>query len=100
MRKLLIIAVILVLGFFLNPKYEKHKQQVAQQYKESNPITGALGVGKLVSEFGLSYHNYYVFSTCTTPNDKTLTVGAFGLVFVTNSLDLNQALEKFDEKTK
>ena len=77
---LLAAAVVLLLAFFLNPSPEKHRQRIKETLGERNPVVRALGVGALAA-FASSYHSLGVASY-TTLRDKTVSVGAFGLVFV------------------
>lgn len=87
LKILIVIALILTLAFFTNPSLQKHRGAIADRYAEENPITGALGVGTLISNVSVSYNNYFFFSTARL-EDKTVSIGLFGKVFITQSLDL------------
>ena len=73
-------AVVLLLAFFLNPSPERHRQRIKEALGERNPVVRALGLGGLAA-FGASYHSLGLASY-TTLRDKTISVGAFGIVFV------------------
>jgi hypothetical protein len=76
-----IVAVsALVLALILNPSAERHRAKIKQAIAERNQLAGVLGVGKLTA-FASSYHSIGVASY-TTVNDRTVSVGAFGMVFV------------------
>jgi hypothetical protein len=86
MQKSRYIAVIgvlsvLVLALALNPSAEQHRAQIKATIAERSPIAGALGIGSLTA-FTSTYHSLGVASY-TTGNDKTVSVGAFGVVVVT-----------------
>jgi hypothetical protein len=74
------VAVIVALAVALNPSPEKHREKIRQAIAERSPIAGALGLGALAA-FVSSYHSLGVASY-TVVNDRTATVGAFGIVFV------------------
>ncbi|MCK6433039.1 MAG: hypothetical protein HUU30_18400 [Burkholderiaceae bacterium] len=63
-----------------NPTPEQHRARIKQAIAERSPIAGALGVGALTA-FVSSYHSMGVASY-TTVDGKTVSVGAFGMVFV------------------
>jgi hypothetical protein len=63
-----------------NPTPEQHRARIKQAIAERSPIAGALGVGALTA-FVSSYHSIGVASY-TTVDGKTVSVGAFGMVFV------------------
>ncbi|MCK6420509.1 MAG: hypothetical protein L6Q73_06330 [Aquabacterium sp.] len=66
-----------------NPTPEQHRARIKQAVTERSPIAGALGVGALTA-FVSSYHSIGVASY-TTVDGKTVSVGAFGMVFVLES---------------
>ena len=82
-RYVAVIAVlsVLVLALALNPSAEQHRTQIKAAIAERSPIAGALGIGSLTA-FTSTYHSLGVASY-TTANDKTVSVGAFGVVVVT-----------------
>lgn len=82
-RYVAVIAVlsVLVLALALNPSAEQHRAQIKATIAERSPIAGALGIGSLTA-FTSTYHSLGVASY-TTANDKTVSVGAFGVVVVT-----------------
>jgi hypothetical protein len=85
MQKPLYVAIIgvlsvLVLALALNPSPEQHRAKIKAVIAERSPISGALGIGSLTA-FASTYHSLGVASY-TTANDKTVSVGAFGVVVV------------------
>ena len=71
----------LVLALALNPSPEQHRAKIKAAIAERSPIAGALGIGSLTA-FTSTYHTLGVASY-TTVNDKTVSVGAFGVVVAT-----------------
>lgn len=72
--------LVLVLAAVLNPSPERHRARIKEAIGERSPVAGMLGVGALAA-FASSYRSLGVASY-TTVGDRTLSVGAFGLVFV------------------
>jgi len=61
-RGKLIFAILLVGALFIsNPDINKHREKIAEKFKEQNPISGILGAGELVKQV-VAYDNYYLFS--------------------------------------
>ena len=83
-RKPLALAAILVaavlLAVALNPSPERHRARIKESVGQRSPVARTFGVGSLAA-FASSYHSLGVASY-TTAGDRTLSVGAFGLVFV------------------
>ena len=77
---LIVVAILLVLAFVLNPSPEKHRARIKESIGERSPLAGALGLGALAA-FVSSYHSLGVASY-TEVNGKTASIGAFGMVFV------------------
>lgn len=77
---LLVGAVVVLLAIVLNPSPERHREKIKQTLGERSPIARVLGLGS-VAAFASSYHSLGLASY-TKAGDKTLSVGAFGLVFV------------------
>lgn len=77
-----IIALIIIgaLGFALNPSAEKHREKIKEAIAERSQIEHLLGIGHLTS-FVSRYHNVAIASY-TTVNEKIISVGAYGVVFV------------------
>lgn len=82
---LAVLAAVLVLAFLLNPSPERHRAKIKEAIAERSPLAGALGLGSLAA-FASTYHPLGVASY-TTVDDRTVSVGAFGVVYV---LDLNK----------
>lgn len=78
-----IVAVLLALAVLLNPSPERHRSKIKDVIAERTPIAGALGLGALTA-FTSTYHSWGVASF-TTVNDRTVSVGAFGIVYVMQS---------------
>ena len=73
-------AAALVLALALNPSPERHREKIRETIGERSPIARVLGMGALAA-FASNYHSLGVASY-PTAGDKTLSVGAFGLVYV------------------
>ena len=67
-------------AFLLNPSPDRHRERIAATVAERSPLAGALGLGALEA-FASDYHSLGIASF-TTVNDRTLSVGALGVVFV------------------
>lgn len=76
----LLAAGLTAAAFLLNPSPEQHRDKIRQSVRERSPLAGLLGVGALTA-FASSYHSLGVASY-TTVQDKTVSVGAFGIVWV------------------
>ena len=76
----LVTAAVFVAAIALNPSAETNREKIKQATAERSPIAGALGLGALTA-FVSTYHSLGVASY-TTANGKTLSWGAFGMVFV------------------
>lgn len=77
---LLVLAVIVLLAIVLNPSPERHRDKIRETMGERSPVARVLGLGSLAA-FASSYHSLGLASY-TTAGDKTLSYGAFGMVFV------------------
>ncbi|NNU42563.1 hypothetical protein [Ramlibacter montanisoli] len=70
----------LLLALVLNPSPERHRQKIKDTMGQRSPVARALGMGALAA-FASNYHSLGLASY-TTAGDRTLSVGAFGLVYV------------------
>ena len=75
-----VTAAITAAAFLLNPSAEQHRAKIKEAVAQRSPIAGALGIGALTA-FTSTYHPIGVASY-TTANDKTVSVGALGVVYV------------------
>jgi hypothetical protein len=73
-------AALLVLALALNPSPERHRAQIKETIGQRSPVAGLLGMGSLAA-FASNYHTLGVASY-TKAGDRTLSVGAFGVVYV------------------
>ena len=73
-------AAVTAAAFVLNPSPEQHRTKIREAIAERSPLAGALGIGALTA-FTSTYHPLGVASY-TTVNGRTVSVGAFGMVFV------------------
>lgn len=76
------LAIVLLLGFVLNPSPDAHREKLKREIAERSQIAGALGIGSLAA-FASSYQTLGIASYLKV-NDRVVTVGAFGVVFVPN----------------
>jgi hypothetical protein len=79
---ILVLAVVVLLAIVLNPSPERHRDKIRESIGQRNQLAGALGIGALAA-FASNYHSLGLASY-TKAGDKTLSYGAFGLVFVNN----------------
>lgn len=79
-KTLAIAAAIVILAVVLNPSAEKHRTTIKTATAERSPLQAVLGVGVLTA-FVSNYHSIGVASY-TVVDDKLVTIGAFGMVFL------------------
>jgi hypothetical protein len=79
--RLVIVAGVIALAFVLNPSADKHREKIKEVIAERSQLERLLGIGQLTS-FASRYHSFGIASY-TTVNEKTTSVGVFGMVFVT-----------------
>lgn len=73
-------GVLVAAAFVLNPSPEQHRADIREAIAERSQLAGLLGIGALTA-FASTYHPLGVASY-TTVNGRTVSIGAFGLVFV------------------
>jgi hypothetical protein len=74
------LALVVALAFVTNPSADRHRAAIKAAVAERSPVAGALGIGALAA-FVTTYHSWGVASA-TMANERTITVGAFGIVHV------------------
>lgn len=79
----LAVAVLVAAAALLNPSPERHRDKIRQAVAERSQLAALLHLGDLAA-FVSNYHSLGLASY-TTANDKLLSVGAFGIVFVPDS---------------
>ena len=79
---LLVAAALVVVSVALNPSADKHRTRIKESIAERSRLEKVLGVGQLTA-FASKYHSVWVGSY-TTVNDKVISVGAFGMVLVSD----------------
>jgi hypothetical protein len=77
---LAVVAVALALAFVVNPSPERHRQKIKEAVGDRSPVARVLGLGSLTA-FASSYHSLGLASY-TTAGERTLSIGALGMVFV------------------
>ena len=77
---LVIAAAVLLAALVTNPSAERHRVKIREAGGEPNQLARAVGVGALAA-FASGYHSLGVASY-TTVGNRTVSWGAFGLVFV------------------
>lgn len=73
-------CAVLALAFVLNPSPERHRARIQDSLGARSPVARMLGLGS-VAGFLSNYHSLGVASY-TRVGDRTLSVGAFGIVVV------------------
>jgi hypothetical protein len=76
----IVAVIVLVFAFVLNPSPERHRQKIREATGQRSPVARVLGLGA-VAAFASTYHSLGIASY-TTAGDRTLSVGALGLVYV------------------
>jgi hypothetical protein len=80
LRWLLALAALVLAAFATNPTAERHRVKVKEAFAERSRLAAVLHLGDLTA-FVSTYHSLGVASY-TTVNDRVLSVGALGMVFV------------------
>jgi hypothetical protein len=75
-----VLAALVLLAFVLNPSPERHRARIKEAVGDRSPVARVLGVGALAA-FASNYHSLGIASY-TQAGDRTLSVGALGMVFV------------------
>jgi hypothetical protein len=81
----LLLVVIVVLAVQFNPTPEMHRAKIRQALGDRSTLWRVLGLGS-VAAFASSYHSVGVGSY-TKVGDRTLSIGAFGVVKVMDLSD-------------
>ncbi len=77
-----ILALVLAVAAATNPSPTAHREKIRQGTAERSPLAGVLGAGH-VSAFVSEYHSAGLVSW-TKVGEDTMTVGAFGIVVLTD----------------
>lgn len=75
-----VAAAVTAAAFLFNPSAEQHRAKIKAAVAERSPLAAVLGIGALTA-FTSTYHPLGVVSY-TTVNNRTVTIGALGMVFV------------------
>ena len=78
---LFVFICVAGLAVVLNPSAERHRTKIKDTVAERSQLEKILGVGEITA-FASKYHSLYVGSY-TTVSDKVVSMGAFGMIFVT-----------------
>lgn len=81
-KALLLVVVAVALGFMLNPGPDAHREKLKSEIAARSQIAGLLGISHLAALVS-TYHTLGVASYSTV-NGRTVTWGAYGIVFVPN----------------
>lgn len=76
----LVAVAVAAAAFVFNPSPEQHRAKIKEAISQRSPLARALGLGALAA-FTSTYHPLGVASY-TTVNDRVVSVGALGMVFV------------------
>ncbi|AVP98783.1 hypothetical protein C7S18_17045 [Ahniella affigens] len=74
------LAIVAGIAVVTNPSPERHRDQIKSQLSERSTLSKVLLVGPLTA-FASNYHTLGVMSY-TTVNERTVSIGAFGVVVV------------------
>ena len=86
------ILIILGTAFITNPSFDSHKAKLEKRYLEQNPITGAMGAGKLFANV-VQYQDKVFFSyTSESFKNNKVSFGFFGMVWIVD-LDIAKLQE-------
>ena len=77
---LVVVALVLALAAMTNPTADQHRDAIRKAVAERSALERIFGVGVLTA-FASSYRSLGVASYSVV-NDRTVTVGAFGMVYV------------------
>lgn len=80
LKATLLIVAIVGLAFVLNPSADSHREEFRTAIADRHQLAGLIGLNKLAA-MATTYHTLGVASYSTL-NEKVVTVGAFGIVFV------------------
>jgi len=88
-RWMLFLTLFSFLAFVTNPSFESHKKKLEAKYTEQNPLSGFIGVGKIITSL-VVYHDVILFSYTTEriKNNK-VSFGFLGMVWVVD-LDIDK----------
>lgn len=75
-----VATAVTAAAFLLNPSPEQHSAKIKEVIAERSPLASVLGIGALTA-FTSTYHPLGIASY-TTVNERTVSVGALGMVFV------------------
>ena len=79
-RTLPIVAILAGIAVAMNPGPEAHREQIKAKLAERSPMARILLVGPITA-FASNYSSIGVASY-TKVQDRTVSIGAFGMVFV------------------
>jgi hypothetical protein len=78
-----VASAVTAAAFVFNPSPEQHRTRIQETIAERSPLAGAVGIGALTA-LASTYHQLGVASY-TTVKDRTVSIGALGMVFVVDS---------------
>lgn len=80
LRGVVVAVVVVLVAALTNPSPERHRAKIKATLSDRSPLSGLLGVSAFTA-FASSYHSLGVASY-TESDDKLLSWGAFGYVYV------------------
>jgi hypothetical protein len=80
--RIVVVVLLALIGLALamNPTPEQHRNRIRAATAERSPLAAMLGAGVLTA-FASNYHSVGVASY-TRVNDRIISVGAFGMIFI------------------
>jgi hypothetical protein len=83
-----VLIVIAAAAVLLNPSPQRHRDTIRDDMAKRSELANLLQLGRITAFFS-EYHSFGVGSY-TTVNDKVVSIGAFGVVFVRENATLTQ----------
>lgn len=80
MTTLFVVIAVLAAAVVSNPSADRHRSKIKDAIAERSQLEKILGVGHLAA-FAARYHSLTVASY-TIVNEKLMSIGAFGIVYV------------------
>ncbi len=77
---IILAASVLALAIMFNPTPDRHRAKIKAVIEDRSQLADALGLGSITA-FITTYHSL-ILASYTTVNERTVSFGVFGMVFV------------------